>query len=159
MRKFIFLSIVVFISVLSYSQQRNVDSLKNLVLHAADDTITARRYALIAVYSYPNVDSTELYAGKGLLLSQQLGWHRGIAEAKYASVDMSNHSRSLSQLLDCLKIFEELKDTVALMDCSLLTNIVYKFLEDYNKSAEYASKILQYARLKKDTAWIGMTIL
>src|SRR4029078_7456486 len=114
MRKSTFLCLVLFISVTGFCQ-RNVDSLKKLILHASHDTTAARRYALIAVYSYPNVDSTELYARKGLLLSQQLGWHRGIAEAKYALVDWSNHSRSLSHLLDCLKIFEEIKDTVALM--------------------------------------------
>jgi tetratricopeptide (TPR) repeat protein len=153
MRKFSFLQIVIFISVISYSQQDKVDSLQKLVLHAGQDTITAKRYSLIGYYSYPNQDSMEVYSNKGLLLSQKLGWLRGIAEAKYILVNFNNHSRSLSLLFDCLKIFEELKDTVGLIDCSFLINITYKFLEDYNKSVEYANKTLEYAKLLKDTAW------
>jgi len=153
MRKFAVLSLVIFISITSYSQLRNVDSLKNLVFRAPQDTVTAHRYALIAYYSYPNLDSNELYGNKALLLSEKVGWRRGVAEAKYILVDQNNHSRSLSLLFDCLKIFEELKDTVGLMDCSFLTNIIYKFLEDYDKSLQYANKTLEYARLIKDSTW------
>jgi tetratricopeptide (TPR) repeat protein len=154
MRNLIFLSVVILITNISFSQPRDVDSLKMLVLHATDDTITARRYSLIALNSFSNDDSTELYAGKALALSQKLGWQRGVAEAKYTLINMNNHSRSLSHLFDCLKIFEELKDTVGLMDCSFLINIIYKFLEDHNKSIEYANKTMEYATLIKDTAWI-----
>lgn len=153
MKNICYLCIIISISLTTHAQQEKVDSLKKLVIRPKEDTLTAKRYLLIGNYSYPNRDSMEAYANMGLLLSQKLGWQRGIGEAKYVLINSNNHTKSLSLLFDCLRIFEELKDTVALMDCSFLISITYKFLEDYNKSAEYSNKMLQYARLINDTVW------
>lgn len=139
-----------------FSQQKTIDSLEKLLASPAADTVTVMRYARLAnIYTFLNNDSlADAYAERAMDLSNKIAWEKGQGLAKYSRVNFINPIRSLSLLFDCLKIFEHVKDTIGLIECSSMCNLIYKSLEDYHKSVEYGKKCLAYARSLNDTVWV-----
>jgi tetratricopeptide (TPR) repeat protein len=137
------------------AQNNPLDSIQQLLSSPAQDTMMANRYIWLGLYYDQKNDSLKnVYANKAVLLSEKLRWTRGVLKGKMLMVDTRNFTKSLSLLFECLETAEEIKDSVALMDCTFLLNITYKFLEDHNKSVEYASRTLLYAKATSDSAWI-----
>src|SRR5688500_622688 len=128
MKKYIFICIILLNVTFCYSQNRyvdslqlsyinlpNSDSLELLLAITGDDTTKANLLGLLSFnYAFNQADKLVAYGQRGVQLSRQLGYKKGIARCTsslgWGLWGVGNYSQALQVALTALQLYEELKD-------------------------------------------------
>lgn len=143
------LVLFLFFSITGFAQQNKVELLqKKLNSYVEEDTVKALIYIDLAdLLVFSEIDKSEGFAEKGLVLSKKLNWQRGIAAA-YKSIGNVLFQRgsfvpALENWQQSLAIAE--KENHMQLAASVVGNIglVYQQMRDYKKAIEYQERKLK----------------
>lgn len=129
------------------AQDRKVDSLKKLLIHAKEDTSASKYLWRIAQYYLDrknNEDSTLFYAKKGYALAEKHGFLYGmwvnLAEQCFVYERHGNYQKALRLYLDFLKLCEEKRSKQEQARVIYYISDLYIKMEDYQQAITYAKK-------------------
>src|SRR5690606_28875098 len=139
------------ITVSVFSQQKKIDSLKQ-ILHNYSDQDTLKISALIQISNAVNTintDSALVYADKAIQLSENINWATGLATS-YRQKGLVFYYKSdyLSALMFSQKALGYTKRANSkLLEASIYSNIgnIYADIEDFDKALESYEKLLKIA--------------
>jgi len=133
----------VFSTFVTFSQiQKNVDSLLLLISQNPHDTIVVNCYnRLASEYKNNEPSKANEYAGKALLLAQNINYKKGIANS-YHILGMinsyqSNNEKALEYYMLSLKINEALSDKRAMSTSYNNIGLIYWNQGNYEKALKY----------------------
>ncbi len=132
----------------SSAQQNQIDSLKQVIATAEQDTNQVRAlYTLADIYQRINLDTSLIYAEQSLELALQLNYKIGTAMAYsnigFIYVYQSNYDKTLKYWQKAIKIFEELGNKERMASALGNIGIVYRGQSNYLKALEYNIKALK----------------
>jgi tetratricopeptide (TPR) repeat protein len=137
------------------AQQRDVDSLRQVLLRGKEDTnrvLTLRNLA--RAYFYYHLDSSYYFASQGLRLAQKIQYRKGeafcMSELGSTISYSGNYPRALGILLKALQLAEQISYDPAIADALNSLGALYYFEEDYRKSLEYFLRSLPIVSSMKD---------
>lgn len=162
MRKITYPIVLTLITVSSFSQNPNIDSLKKLLANPKEDTITAARYIeLVGSLDWTLNDSMLLYVNKALDLSRKLNWKKGEAESLTFRGGVlglkGSEVAGLRDLLEAMQIFEDIGDSSSLVRTLNLLGLLYLTTEDYQRSLEYLRRTYSIAKTLRHNGWLFAT--
>jgi tetratricopeptide (TPR) repeat protein len=121
------------------SQNRDVDSLRQLLASATHDTTRVYLYTRLGLYAQTFESGLE-YANKAMTLAQKIGYRKGIAMALNGmgnEYSQRNYSRALDYYFKALQIREETGDLLGQSATNGNIGLVYQALGDYPKALSY----------------------
>lgn len=146
----------------SHAQRTKIDSLQKLLLSLKQDTATVKQYDSLSLY-YFNIDndSAVLYGNKALELSKKIKWRKGQAGSEKRLFryyfKKGNHPKALSLMLSAIEGYEQLKDTVNIIDCLNRVARIYKEEDDPSRAIIYAKRCHALAVEINNLLWIQVT--
>jgi len=149
MRKIFALVLILLITLhLTVAQNRFIDTLKNQLPYAKQDTSNALLLAdLCFYYRYTNIDSSLYYGNSALALSRKLKFLRGESDALsklgLTYREMGDLPRSLEFQFKALKIADDNNYLLEKSDCYRRISLVYRDLEDYRLALSYSFDALR----------------
>lgn len=140
-------SVLLMSSISVYTQDRKVDSLRQLLIHAKDDTTASRYLWRLAQYYLDikkNEDSTLFYASKGYALAEKhtflYGMWGNLAEQCFVYQMQGNYQKALRLYLDFLKLCEERRSKPEEARVIHYISDLYIKMEDYQQAISYAKR-------------------
>jgi len=136
------------ISANSFSQNRTIDSLLNLIKTGKDDTVKVKNlYTLSTEQSdVGDYKAALTTCGEAVLLAQKLNWKRGKALAfnnmGVIYSDDGDYDRALDCYLKALHIREELDDKIGIALSYNNIGLIYKGQMNYSSAAMYYQRSL-----------------
>jgi very-short-patch-repair endonuclease/tetratricopeptide (TPR) repeat protein len=148
------------LSLLSFSQQRKIDSLLSVLKTSKEDSNKVKTLDEIsAALNASDPQKSMDYAKMQLALAGKIRDKKGLGNAWHnmgnANYDMGNYPEALEQWLKALQIREENKDRKGAASSLANVGIIYRVEGDYQKSLSYffrALKMLQDLGSKKKMA-------
>lgn len=157
-RSFFFLIVFTFSSFHLYSQNRQLDSLQNL-LKTISNNDTLKINILIQVsrsylYDFNNIEKMKQYATQVIKLSQKIHYKKGTANGYlYYGVyynNLANYEYALAYYIKALKLFEELKDGKSLGSCYINIGTIHGAKGNYKDALIFLKKGAQYKEAVND---------
>lgn len=139
--KFLFLILFFFISIHTYADKYEADSIYHSLQRKMDDTlrVKALRDLSVSMYTY-SPDSALQFAYEALFLAKKIKYKRGISNSKeiiaVILTRMGNYNKALNYYIDNLKLEESMKSDDGIICAKINIGIVYTYLLDYNKALE-----------------------
>jgi tetratricopeptide (TPR) repeat protein len=148
MRKLSHLILAMTIVSHAFSQEYNIDSLKQILSKEGKDTNAVRVLDKIAEgYFYFHPDSTYWFARQGMLLADQMHDQRGVVfSLEFMGMglrQMGNYPGALRMLLQSMRICEQEKFNEELFHIFHQIASVYYFQKDDSKCIEYELKAFE----------------
>jgi len=148
--------------MVSAQTQRTIDSLKTALQTATDTAKVKVLMALSENYRKTNPDSALYYGEQVLLLSQQLGYQKGIVEGlskKGVAYEYKGQYQQALQLYTEALEIAKTKDIQQVIH-PVYTNIalVNKALGDFPKALEYNFKALELSEQTRDSADMAVSL-
>lgn len=156
------LGIFLFLSLVSYSQKRKVDSLTTLVENLAkksgdytSDTIRVNSMNMLASeLRHNNMDKAMEYAREALAISQKQKYAYGIATS-YARIGImhkikSNYADALTTLDTALTLYLKIGDKLGIASTHVNIGLIYKEKGEYTKTLEAYFKSLKIVETLND---------
>ncbi|HTK19542.1 MAG TPA: ATP-binding protein [Mucilaginibacter sp.] len=158
-------TLVLFVFFLSSeAQQKQIDSLKKLIVTAKDDTsriIMTSQLSQLYVYSKP--DSALLLAQQGLQMAKSAQFPKGEV---YCLIDISgvfsitgNYPRALSTSLEALKTSEKINDLTLIERSFHDIGFAYNNVRDYKQALNYTLKAKAVAEANHMTKSLAVDLL
>jgi tetratricopeptide (TPR) repeat protein len=146
----IFLVGLLLVPAPGYSQRRVIDSLKQLLNSAKQDSSRSLLLEQLSnQYNTLNVDTAVLLAEQGLELARKIkfvtGEERCLSSVAYAIAAAGNDAKGLQLSIEALRLAESINDQRDIVRVLLSIGVIYSRQQDYSKS-------LQYRLLAKDLA-------
>ncbi len=129
------------------SQNRDVDSLRQLLAASKHDTTRVYLYTRLGLYAQ-TFESGMDYANKAMDLAQKIGYRKGIAMALNGmgnEYSQRNYSRALDYYFKALQIREETGDFLGQSATNGNIGLVYQALGDHSKALSYFRRAIQLA--------------
>ncbi len=143
---FLFLFPLIIVTT-GFTQNRKLDSLKQVLSHLKNDTASSKilwRISKIYFDQKKDEDSTLFYASQGYTLAKRhdflMGMWINLAEQCFVYRLHGNYQKTLRLYLDFLKLCEEKKDMQVTSRVLQYISELYIKLEDYNQAIAYAKK-------------------
>ena len=143
MKKLSSLFIIILITISGYSQDKHlVDSLQTILKTAKQDTNKAKILnRLASAYQGNNPDKAMEYAKQNLVLSEQIGFKKGIANAYNImggiSEDKGDHLTALDLFKKSLKIRQEIGNKQGIAGSFNNVGLVYERIGNYPEALKY----------------------
>lgn len=146
----------------SENENREIDSLLNLIKNSNPDTNRVKHFlALGNQYFYNTPDSAFAYFQKALDLSSKLKVNKFIARCYNITGNLNSQQGNFDKAMDCylkaVKIYETLKDRKKVAMCYNNVGLVQSEQGEFGKAIEYylkALKIFEEIKDKKGTSLI-----
>lgn len=149
-----FISIIFLCGVLCNAaqaqNQRNIDSLMNLLEAAKEDSNKVYYLQdLVREFAYVNPDTAIIIGNQARSLAERLKWKKGISSSLgylgHCYRTKGDYTKALDCYLSALKISEEIKDTKNIPVELGNAGIIYEIQGDYVKALEYYLKAMNMA--------------
>ena len=152
MKTFILICLIVISATVCNGQNRTVDSIQLSLLHppnsdsmelllanSGDDTTKANLLGLLSFnYAFHLPDKSIAYGLRGLELSRQLGYKKGIADCSqsmgWGLWGVGNYSQALSVALNVLRLYEELQNKERVAYTYYFLANIYRDFGDYKRA-------------------------
>jgi two-component system, NtrC family, sensor kinase len=152
MKKYLFIGVICCYAAFCYPQNRNVDSvmlsginlpnsdsMERLLATNGDDTAKANLLGLLSYnYAFNQADKSVAYGHRGVQLSRQLGYRKGVAYCSQSLAwglwGVGNYSYALQVALTVLQLYEELKDKQQIAQTHYLLANIYRDFGDYKRA-------------------------
>jgi two-component system NtrC family sensor kinase len=124
---------------LSLLDPPDTDSMELLLTKSGDDTTKANLLGLLSFnYAFNQPDKSIAYGQRGLELSRQLGYKKGIADCSQAMGwglwGVGNYSQALSIAFKVLRLYEELQDEERVAYTYYFLANIYRDFGDYKRA-------------------------
>jgi len=125
-----------------------IDSLENILKLAKEDTnrVTILN-ELCREYVYSNPQKALQYGKQGLVLAEQLGFKKGIANSLniigIVHSVLGNYAKTLDYYFQSLKKHEELEDKQGIAGCFIGIGSIYWYQRDYENAEDYYLQALK----------------
>lgn len=141
----------------SNSQNKQLDSLQDLLKTTTNDTLKINILVQISrsyLYDFNNVEKMKQYATQVIKLSQKINYKKGIANGYlYYGVyfnGQANYDYALTYYIKALKLFDELKDNKSLGSCYINIGTIYGTKGNYKDALTFLKKGAQLKEGAKD---------
>lgn len=144
----------------SAQQPSVVDTLLQKLDSDIDDTSRVNTLNQIAAdIFFINPDEIKHYADEALLLSESIGYQKGVAQA-YNNLGIyyrgkGIYDKAIDYFFNSLQIMEELEDEAGIARSYNLIGILYYYLDNNELSLEYYKKALAINEQQNDKKWIA----
>ncbi|OJJ21295.1 hypothetical protein BKI52_12085 [marine bacterium AO1-C] len=161
--RILYSTLVLLFFLTTASAQKKIDSLKNIIDQALQDTNQVKTlYAYADAFRLKNAIDFKRYIDQGLTLAEKLDFQQGLAEGYRRTGTyyrmQSNYEEGAVYFLKALKIFERLKNQMGIAKCYDHLGLIYQrqMLRaakqekevHYRKSEEYYQKVTKiYERI------------
>ena len=150
--------LLVNLTIITYSQSREIDSLKNKLATTIEDT--TRVLALVSLGYYSKHDTAFIVDEEALQLARKIKYKRGEgrALAQFANdfISVNNYPKGLQYSLQGLKVFEQIDDKNGIGSSYFNISRVYTARGDYHKAIYYLHNALSVGA---DTGWTGLELV
>jgi len=142
MKKYLLITTLLFLQVISFAQQRIADSLLNVLPHAKEDTNKVLLYIDIGnAYEYEDPNTAGTYYLLAGNLSKKLNYKRGIVKyiSNYTGIlnVAGKHDSSLLLNKQAVEIAKELNDRLVLAKVYANTGNSFNYLSEYDSAIYY----------------------
>ncbi len=149
--KFFLLPIIIFPSMQSFAQNKTVDSLKQLLSTAKEDTSKVWILDVLSVsYTWSFADTAIMYARRELQLSKRLNFERGeawsMSNLGAALTTLGNYANALDYNYKSLALFKKLNDSLGMSYAFGNLGLCYREQGDYKQAIQ---NIKEEIRLQK----------
>ena len=145
-----------FLSFATFAQNKNIDSVKNLVTLNKDDTNKIKNLNKLCVWC-KNIGEYGMaleYGVRGLNLSIRLNYKLGIASLNnnigLIRADQSNYSEALKDYFSALKVYEELAFKKGIASTYNNIGVIYDIQKKYNEALKMHIASLKIKKEIKD---------
>ncbi len=152
MKKLLFLVSILFVSLnISASDNPEIDSLLNVLKTAKNDTNKVILYNQISKkYVSTNPDKALIYAHKGLKLSKDLKFDKGIA-LSHTNIGIGYYyqgscDNALREYTEALNIYEKTGDKQQIVKLLYNIGMLYHYKGEYDKAFNYYMKCLKNSK-------------
>jgi len=140
----------VLINAAHAQNQRNVDSLLNLLRISKDDTNKVHYLNdLVREFANANPDTGIVLGNQARSLAERLKWKKGIANSLgyigHCYRTKSEYTKALDYFLSALKMYEEIKNKKNTALALVNVGMIYNIQGDYVKALDYFFKALNVA--------------
>ena len=158
------LIIILFFTVNIFSQNRKVDSLKNILSKTSSDTQKVQILSQISrLYWNKNNTLSLQYSKRALEISTDINYKKGIAMALadigVASMYDNNKKNALDNLLKAITIYDEIKDTASLRATYINTGTILYTLNRIDEAKNYLEKGLNLYLQERHLKWTDSTAI
>ena len=154
MRTLFFLLLIFLAPVITIGQRQNIDSLKQKLTAAKEDTARVNTLSSLAeayLFFYP--DTAGNYAKQGLQLAKKIGYKYGegtcFLSLGMASNFSGDYSNALHYGLQALSIFRDLRDTTMMSWAYIQVTTYYISLEDYDQGLKYGYEAEHFLKSRR----------
>ncbi len=138
-----------------FTQDSDIDSLRQALAHYKKDTNTVNTLLKIAyAYSYYHPDSAYYYGNQGMMLAKDLHFMKGEADGMImmgdALIKMGNFPAALGLLLRGLKLSEQIRDQYDIEFAYDDLGLLYSDEKDFDKANDYNFKSLYLSKNTHD---------
>ena len=148
MKKFLIIILFYCSGILAYSQHtwvENIDSLKQMIVNAKNDTIQVQRLAnLVGILLYTQPDTAVKYGNQMLQLSTKLNYKPGMADASSflseTYVVLGNYANAMFHAFEALKIYQLLNSPYDVAAMASAIGDIYWQMGDYKQALLYYYK-------------------
>lgn len=147
-RQFIFFGILC-LPILSYNQTPKIDSLKQTLINAPNDSLRSDLNEQLAYcYLYFKPDSALAYIDKAYQIAEQNDYKKGIAKAISRKgtfyIVKSQYPEAIIELQKSLTLYKELNDKMGLSETYGNLGVLDFYLRDYDSAKENFYKAITY---------------
>ena len=177
MKKYIFICALSICTILCLAQNRmadsvrlssiilpNQDSMEYVLTTKVDDTTKANLLGLLSFsFAFNQTDKSVTYGQRGVQLSQQLGYKKGVAYCSQSLAwglwGLGNYSNALQIALNVLRLYEELNDKQQIAHTHYLLANIYRDFGDYKRALVDAQKGVKTYEQLNVSDFIGNSII
>ena len=149
--------------LVTYSQNKNLDSLKSLVILQNGKEKFNTLLEISTIYSGINLDSAKYFTNKAVEISNKINNDslkiKALVSLGFRNFESGNYEKTIKNFDEALPLIKTIKDSTYLADVYNGYAITYSKKGNLNKSIEYNFKTLSIYEKIKDSLGIGNSYL